>query len=124
MTGRATPIRLLLVEDDPDSAEELAELLESHGMTIRVAATAAEARTLQSNFAPEIALVDLQLGESSGAQLAAEWQARGNTVVVLLSGRELTLAERALFGADGPPPLLAKPLNIHALKELVLAGRP
>lgn len=79
---------------------------------------------MAAGFAPEVALVDLQLGQSSGALLAAEWQAGGGPAVLLLSGRGLTLAERALFGADAPPTLLPKPLDIHALMELVLAVRP
>lgn len=124
MMRRERPIRLLLVEDDTESAEELAELLESHGLVTRIATTVAQARAAVEQFAPEFALVDLQLGTSSGAKLAAEWQACSPPMVLLLSGRQLTSAEVCLFGANEPPHLLAKPLDIHALVDLVRTVRP
>lgn len=124
MMRRDLPIRLLVVEDDTESAEELAELLESHGFVTRIAATVPQARAAVAQFSPEFALVDLQLGTSSGAKLAAELQACPPPLVVLLSGRQLTSAEVGMFGTNAPPRLLAKPLDVQALVDLALALRP
>jgi len=129
MMRRDPPLRLLVVEDDADSAEELAELLECHGVIVQVAATAEQALARAAAFGPDLALVDLQLGDSSGADLAARWiAAAGPPRVILLSGRGLTLPEQERFAAVAPPgalpPLLAKPLDIRALVALVRPSEP
>ncbi len=120
---RDPAIRLLLVDDDSESAEELAELLESYGVVTALAGSAEHARILANTFAPDIALIDLELGKSPGAQLAAEWQTRGHPAIVLLSGRAPSAAETRLFKTEIPP-LLSKPLDLSALIALVDRIRP
>lgn len=114
---RQPPLRILVVEDDPDSGQELVELLECHGVLARLAAGSGEARVLEASFRPDFALIDLELGNGSGAALAADWEPNGPRSV-LLSGRRLSPQERALFPSQ-PPPFLTKPLNIMALAALI-----
>lgn len=119
MMRRDPPLRLLLVEDDAEAGAELAELLEVHGASVSLAATAGEALRLAASESPDMALVDLELGTDSGADLAAHWHgAPGMPVVVLLSGRSLTPAEAARF-REGSPPLLGKPLDLLQLLAAV-----
>jgi DNA-binding response OmpR family regulator len=107
-----TPLTVLLVDDDADSAGEMAELLELSGYRALVATTLAEARA-RLDEGPDCALVDIRLGEESGLTLAQEWEGGKGPEVMLLSGAELTGAQAALFAA--PPPLLLKPADLECL---------
>ncbi|MFC3175514.1 response regulator [Novosphingobium bradum] len=121
---RDPPVRLLVVDDDAEAAAELAELFEAHGAVVSLAQDAAEALRLVVEARPEIALVDLQLGAASGAELALGWHGTaGAPLVLLLSGRALTAAEAAAFGADAPP-LLRKPIDLARLVAEVDRLRP
>lgn len=115
MMRRDPPLRLLIVEDDAEAAEELAELFEAYGAQVSFAIDAASAMRAAARERPDIALVDLQLGNASGADLARGWHGQpGAPLVILLSGRALAPAEAMRFGEKAPP-LLRKPLDLHEL---------
>jgi DNA-binding response OmpR family regulator len=105
-------LTVLLVDDDADSAGEMAELLELSGYRALVATNLAEARAMLGER-PDCALVDIRLGEESGLTLAQEWQDGKGPEVMLLSGAELTGAQAALFATA--PPLLLKPADLNCL---------
>lgn len=109
MTAPASP-HVLVVEDDRDCAEELAELLESFGCKVTVAGSVAEARVARIVSAIRLAVVDLGLAGESGLDLALEWSGDRDVRVVVLSGRTLTPGERAAFVAE-PPVVLLKPAS-------------
>jgi two-component system response regulator RegA len=60
---------LLIVEDDDALRERLTRALTERGLEVRAARTAHEAETLAREDAPELALVDLRIGEDSGLDL-------------------------------------------------------
>jgi CheY-like chemotaxis protein len=63
--------RILIVDDDVDAADALASLLQSEGHgDARVAYTAATALALAVEFVPTVLLVDLDLPDMSGYDLA------------------------------------------------------
>jgi DNA-binding NarL/FixJ family response regulator len=65
------PTKLLIVEDQPMVRALLVSLLETKGAEIRAAATAAEARSMTKDFTPEVAVLDIELGDGpSGIDLA------------------------------------------------------
>ena len=65
------PSKLLIVEDQPMVRALLVSLLESKGAEIKAAATAAEARSMTKDFTPEVAVLDIELGDGpSGIDLA------------------------------------------------------
>lgn len=102
--------RVLVVDDDPDCAEELAELLECYGCTVIVANSVATARLAFADNHIDLAVIDLVLGAESGLVLAHEWFGRNDIRIVLLSGRTLTPSEKASFFGT-PPQLLLKPAS-------------
>lgn len=118
-------MRILIVEDDPECATSLAELLDAYDCLPTVTHSLSEARQAWTNGQFDLALVDLTLGTQSGLDLALEWLAasEAKAKVVLLSGREPTPRELARF-SDGAPPFLLKPVDIDGLIELsASAGR-
>lgn len=67
------PLRLVLIEDHQALREGLELLLGREGCTVvGTAGTAAEGRTLIERLDPDVALVDIRLGQDSGISLTAE----------------------------------------------------
>lgn len=65
------PSKLLIVEDQHLVRALLVSLLESKVSEIRSASTSAEARALTSDFEPDVAILDIELGDGpSGLDLA------------------------------------------------------
>ena len=70
-TGDSTsPIRVLIVDDDTDLAETMAELLSGRGFVTRVAHDGEEAVRAFAQFRPEVAVIDIRLPMMNGRDLA------------------------------------------------------
>jgi two-component system, NtrC family, response regulator AlgB len=65
----ATPLHVLVVDDEETSREAVALALESLGHRPRTVSSAAEALVLTDSAAHDLALVDLRLGADSGLEL-------------------------------------------------------
>ena len=61
--------RVLIVDDDQDFADSLVDLLRPHGYSLSTVADPAQAMSACTEFDPQVALVDLRLGQSSGSDL-------------------------------------------------------
>ncbi|MDE2620910.1 MAG: response regulator, partial [Sphingomonadales bacterium] len=64
-----TPIRLLLVDDEAALREPLADYLARQGFAVDQAASAAEARILLRDTAPDLALLDIMMPGEDGLSL-------------------------------------------------------
>ena len=65
------PLRCLIVDDNPRFGEEARSLLEHEGISVvGVAASGDEAVRLTEALGPDLALVDISLGEESGFDVA------------------------------------------------------
>jgi len=62
--------RVLVVDDNLDAAELLAELLTDHGHAVHVAHSGPEALKMLATFTPDAALLDIGLPVMDGYQLA------------------------------------------------------
>lgn len=71
----APALRILLVDDNRDSAESLACLLRIAGHEVRVAYDAAEALAAAGSFDPEVGVLDIGLPGMNGLQLASRLRA-------------------------------------------------
>jgi PAS domain S-box-containing protein len=60
---------LLVVEDEPDTREFLKRLLETHGATVNVAASAGDALSLFRNDPPDVVISDIGLPDIDGYEL-------------------------------------------------------
>ncbi len=61
--------RIQVVDDDSDFAESFSEFLELEGYEVRTADSAARAMEIAREFTPEVALIDIRLGRTSGLDL-------------------------------------------------------
>jgi two-component system, NarL family, nitrate/nitrite response regulator NarL len=80
-------LRCLIVDDSSDFIDSASRLLESQGLEIvGAASSAAEAVSIAESVHPDVALVDLQLGEENGLEVARLLADRApSTHVVLIS---------------------------------------
>jgi two-component system, chemotaxis family, CheB/CheR fusion protein len=109
------PLRLLLVEDHVDSAELLAEMLQSHGHTVSVATSVSAALTLASEQEFDVIVSDVGLPDASGydlmQQIRALYPMKG--IAVTGSGRASDV-ERGR--AAGFSMHLVKPVTLRRLE--------
>ena len=64
--------RILVVDDNCDAADTLAELLEMYGHTVRTAYTGAQATERTLEFKPDIVFLDIGLPDMSGYEVAGK----------------------------------------------------
>jgi DNA-binding response OmpR family regulator len=108
--------RLLVVEDDRNLREALAETLSDEGYEVSTAPTLVEARAALKRAAIDVLVLDLMLPDGDGSSLCAEVKRSGAaTRVLMLTAR--TLEDDVVKGFDaGADDYVAKP---YRLKELL-----
>jgi DNA-binding NarL/FixJ family response regulator len=91
----AVELRCLIVDDSPRYLEAARGLLERQGVTVvGLAMTGNQAEGLAQRLRPDVALVDIGLGEESGFDVAKRL---GDTPVILISTRDADdFAERVM----------------------------
>jgi CheY-like chemotaxis protein len=65
-------MRVLVVDDHPDTADALQMLLQSAGHTVRVAYNGTDALAIAAELQPELAFIDIQLPDMSGYAVAKQ----------------------------------------------------
>lgn len=83
---------LMIVEDDPQTAQLMQQVFEDTGLTPVVFATEAEARQYLSSANPAVVILDLHLKEGSGWGLLGDL--RGRSKVFVYTASDLSQAER------------------------------
>lgn len=117
-TRQCWPQTILLVEDEAFVRKVTAEVLESTGYRLVIAADAREALAYRGRPAPDLLLADVVMPGMSGRELAAEFTCLyPSTRVLLMSGYagELTDHVFPLCGRE----YLAKPFSIRTLLSRV-----
>jgi PAS domain S-box-containing protein len=126
-------IRMLVVEDEPDTREFLKRLLEGHGASVAVAASAPEALAMWARLRPELLISDIGLPGMDGYDLMQQIReqdggAGGTPAVALTAYARSEDRTRALLA--GFQAHLAKPVEptellatIASFAELIEAQR-
>ena len=74
---------VLIVDDEPESAEMLATIVRGEGFTTSVAGSLREARQQLLMMPAQIVLLDLRLPDGSGMDLFEDTELRGGAEIVL-----------------------------------------
>lgn len=124
----ATPAarRILVVDDNPDTATSLATLLELSGNETHVAHDGLEAVAAAASFRPDIVLLDIGLPKMDGFEAARKIRAEpwGKTMVMVALtgwGQEEDRRESRESGFDGH---MVKPVEFAALTKLLAELQP
>lgn len=117
--------RLLVVDDDPQVARLLAEMLDEHaGLTIETALDGFEAGIKVQQFNPELVLIDLMMPGLDGFEICRRLKAdpvtRGIRLIAMTGLPSPDNTQRAV--AAGAERCLAKPFDTAALFEIF--GQP
>jgi signal transduction histidine kinase/CheY-like chemotaxis protein len=117
--------RLLIVDDNVDSAESLAELLALTGHDVRTAHDGAAGLTAAESFRPEVVLLDIGLPRVNGYEVARrirDTPALRGALLIAMTGYGQEEA-RHLSKEAGFDHHLVKPVDLSELNRL-LASRP
>lgn len=111
------PIRVLLVEDEPNLAVTIEEGLSAHGFGVTVAASSAQAWEVAWRDPFDVAILDVMLpeGRDAGFELAGDLRSSGFVQPILFLTARESLPDR-VRGLEVGEDYLAKPF---ALAELV-----
>lgn len=116
---------MLIVEDDDDSREMLAELVTMLGCRALRAGDAAQALRHAQDSEPDLALVDIGLPEVDGYEVARRLRAQPSgkhmRLVALTGYSDVAVREEAI--AAGFDDFVVKPVLPEALESLLRAER-
>jgi DNA-binding response OmpR family regulator len=90
----ARTVRVLLVDDDLDGLELLAQLIRKAGHDVRVASAAEEALRELELFQPQVAIIDIGLPDLDGYELARRIRELAPCRLFALSGYSAATAPR------------------------------
>jgi len=109
--------RVVIVEDDPASADVLQRRLQANGMTVAVGRDGAEGLALVKKLVPDLVLLDVMLPDTDGYDVCLRIKSDGNTAhipVIFLSARgEVVDKVRGL--SCGAADYVTKPWNAAEL---------
>jgi signal transduction histidine kinase/CheY-like chemotaxis protein len=114
---------LLVVEDNADAREQIAQLLQEMGFTVRAAASGQEALQIVESTLPMGIVLDLMMPGMDGFELLDSLRARRETAdapVLVLTAKDLTEADTGKLSRNHVTQLVIKgTLNREALKQKI-----
>lgn len=113
--------RVMVVDDNVDAAQSLAELLALKGHDTRAVTESRTALAMASTFAPDVVLLDIGLPEIDGLEVARRLRTMPPTrsaLLVALTGYG-RLEDRKASRAAGFDHHLVKPVSLQQLEELI-----
>jgi len=120
-TSASVSQRVLIVDDNTDVADLVADVLRAHGHTVAVAHDGAAALRVAEAFRPETALVDIGLPIMDGYELAANLKARLGAEcprLIAITGYGQP-GDRARAEAAGFDRHLVKPVDVNRLMSVL-----
>jgi len=108
----------LIVEDDPNSAEMLAALVEAEGFSTATAGQLREAREQVLLQEPDVVLLDLVLPDGNGMDLFGALERLSRTAIILITGHaslDTSIQALRLGAAD----YITKPISPRHLKNVL-----
>jgi two-component system OmpR family response regulator len=105
-------MNVLLLEDDIDLGQAVADHLEAAGHEVHWCKLLAQARRVED---PELALLDLNLPDGDGLTLLRDWRAAGKTLPVLVLTARDQVSDRIRGLQSGADDYVVKPFDLDEL---------
>lgn len=111
--------RIVIVDDDDDILESLEDLLSLNGYSVKTASDAESAQAVAEAFRPDVALLDIRLGQANGLDLLPGLQKRfpGIVCIMMTAFAETDSAVQAV--RRGANDYLYKPMDPKNLIEVL-----
>jgi signal transduction histidine kinase/CheY-like chemotaxis protein len=124
--GLASSLRILVVDDNRDTADSLAMLLRSSGSDVRTAYDGLEALEVANEFHPDVGLLDIGLPKADGHEVARRlrMESWGKQIRLIAITGWSSESDRARSADAGFDHHLVKPLDPSLLVELLGAADP
>jgi CheY-like chemotaxis protein len=124
-TNDSRRTRILVVDDNPEQAESLKDLLEHAGHQVIAATQASTALEVARAFAPDVAVLDIELGPIDGYELVQHLRAireLDSCLMIATTGysQQDTPARSRQAGFQHH---LVKPIEIGRLEQIIRHGR-
>lgn len=119
MGGARAGTRILVVEDDFDSAEVLQALFHTAGYEMAVAYDAPMALTQAASFRPQIILLDIHMGTTGGYELCGRLTSQPDRpfrIVAVTGDVRIDETQARAAGFDG---VLFKPIDFERALQLL-----
>jgi CheY-like chemotaxis protein len=116
---------VLIVNDDPEFLDALAQVLKMESYTIATATNCVEALHLADTFGPEVIISDYKMGEGDGVSFLKMLRDRGlcvNAPKFLLSGADTGEIKGRLRAAGLDVPVLSKGESVDRLLQAIRGG--
>ena len=114
------PTTILVVDDDPDLREVLAEFLADEGFGVRTAGSGAEAlASVAATGAPTLVLIDMMMPDMDGEEVVRALAARAPSTRVVVMTALPTQRDRDRFSDCRIDAFLAKPLKLETLRTTI-----
>jgi len=120
--GRRRPLRVLIADDERDTAMTLAAILRDKGHEVQTVLRGDEALELCRLFRPDVVITDINMPGESGYAVARELRDRHGQLAPLLiaiSGKWTKTSDRQVGKAVGFDHYLLKPCNPADLLPLM-----
>ena len=118
----ARRLRVLVADDNRDTVSTLIALLQDEGHQVRGVHRAVDVLGVERDFKPDVIILDLQMPEISGFDLARWLRSRHPTqcpLLIAVSGAFTRPADQRLSRVSGFHYYLTKPFEIESLLTLV-----
>lgn len=115
--------QVLIIDDEVLVAAFLADVVEDFGLRVLGPVTSSDAALGAARAErPDIAIVDVSLGASSGIELAAQLRKDYGTAIIFLSGHADLAADPAVQALE-PVAVLSKPCLPSDIEDALRAAR-
>ena len=118
--GESDPLRILVVEDEPQISNFLRVGLGYEGFSVAVAEDGHEALAELKRFNPQLVILDLMLPGISGMELAERMRADPELMIIMLTARD-QVEDRIAGLKAGADDYLVKPFDFEELVARVHA---
>lgn len=108
-----SPVRVLIVDDEPSLTELLGIALRHEGCDVRAAATGDEAVRLAASFGPDVVTLDLMLPDMNGQEVLLDLHRDRPSLPVMFVSAEDSPELRAAALAAGAGDYLIKPFSLE-----------
>src|SRR5947209_7900705 len=118
---RASPIRILLADDDPAIRHMIADYLQGHRMHVVSAAGGDEMSRLLATGDIGLLILDLRLGDDDGLDLLREIRSRSDVPVIITTGHRRDEIDRVVGLELGADDYTVKPFSLRELLARIKA---
>ncbi|WP_026413203.1 response regulator transcription factor [Actinomadura oligospora] len=110
-----SPVRVLVVDDEPDLTDVLGRVLAQEGWQVRTAADGAGAIAVAREFRPDAVVLDIMLPDIDGLRVLRELRAASPEVCVLFLTARDAVEDRVAGITAGGDDYVTKPFSLEEL---------